>query len=167
MAAVPDEFQDVLDANAEYAKTFTSTRQDGRARRRLGLLTCIDSRIDPLATLGLRAGDAKILRNAGARVTDEVVLTVLLATYLLDVERFMVIAHTDCRMAAKSEEDLQRAIRDAGGPDTFAAPFGVTPDQQGSVRDGVERLRQTPHLEHLHVGGFLLDLRSGALERVC
>lgn len=167
MAGGGDEFEDVLAANAEYARTFTDSGLDGRARRRLGLLTCIDSRIDPLATLGLQAGDAKILRNAGARVTDEVLRTLLLSAYLLDVERFMVIAHTNCRMAAGSEEEIREAIRAAGGPDTSDVTFGATADQRGSLREGVERIRRTPHLEHLAVGGFVLDVRTGTLERVC
>jgi carbonic anhydrase len=167
MSLEGDDFEDVLAANAEYAKAFRHVDLDGRARRRLGLLTCIDSRIDPLATLGLEPGDAKIIRNAGARVTDDVVRTLVLATYLLDVERFMVIAHTDCRMVAASENELHRAIRAAGGPDTSDAPFGVTADQRLSLREGVSRIRETPHLEHVRVGGFLLDVRSGKLERVC
>src|SRR4051794_41400081 len=101
-----DQFADVLRANVAYARNFSPAGLDGRAARGLAVLTCIDSRIDPLAMLGLEPGDAKILRNAGARVNDEVLATLVIATYLLDVERLMVIAHTDCRMIAASEDDL-------------------------------------------------------------
>ena len=64
--------------------------------------------------LGLRPGDAKILRNAGARVTDDVLRTLVLASYLLGVDRAMVIAHTDCRMATGSEDDVHTAVHEAG-----------------------------------------------------
>jgi carbonic anhydrase len=87
-----------------------------RAAKGLAVLTCIDSRIEPLAMLGLRPGDAKILRNAGARVTDDVLRTLVLASYLLGVDRAMVIAHTHCRMATGSEDDVHAAVSEAGGP---------------------------------------------------
>src|SRR3954464_13772484 len=141
----PDEvFGDVLQANVAHAQRYEPGAREGKAAKRLALLTCMDSRIDPLAMLGLSAGDAKILRNAGARVTDDVLRTLVLASYLLDVERVMVVAHTNCRMVAESEEEVRRAIRDAGGPERFDAPFGVTADQRGSLREGVRRIRETP-----------------------
>jgi hypothetical protein len=73
----------------------------------------MDSRIEPLAMLGLRPGDAKILRNAGARVTDDVLRTLVLATYLLGVRRVMVITHTDCRMTG-TEEEVHAAVLERG-----------------------------------------------------
>ena len=92
-------FADVLAANETYANGFPLRGLQARATKGLAVLTCIDSRIEPLAMLGLRPGDAKILRNAGARVTDDVLRTLVFASYLLGVDRAMVIAHTDCRMA--------------------------------------------------------------------
>jgi carbonic anhydrase len=128
-------------------------------------LTCIDSRIDPLAMLGLEAGDAKILRNAGARVTDEVLTTLVIATYLLGVDRLMVIAHTDCRMVAQSEEELHDAIREAGGPETSDLAFATSADQGSTVRADVERVRSFERLEALEVGGFVYDVSTGRLSR--
>ena len=127
----------------------------------------MDSRIEPLKMLGLAPGDAKILRNAGARVTDDVLRTLVLATYLLGVERLMVIAHTRCRMAAEAEEDVHRAVADAGGPDTRSLSFLVSPDQEGTVRADVQRVTSWPYLSGLRVGGFLYDVDSGALGRIC
>src|SRR5207302_5690875 len=105
-----------------------------RAAKGLAVVTCIDSRIEPLAMLGLRPGDAKILRNAGARVTDDVLRTLVLAHHLLGVERAMVIAHTDCAMATGSEEDIQRAVHEAGGPDMPGIDFLFMGDQRATVR---------------------------------
>jgi carbonic anhydrase len=160
-----DAFADVLEANAAYAVGFADGSLSGRAARGLAVLTCMDSRLDPLAALGLAPGDAKMLRNAGARVTDEVLATLVLATNLLGVERFMVVAHTDCRMAGR-EEELHEAIRAAGGPDTHGLHFRTAPDQEQALREDVERVRSWPHLSGLEVGGFVYDVRSGRLARV-
>ena len=108
-----DTFDDVLAANTMYARSFGLAGLPARAARGLAVVTCIDSRIEPLALLGLAPGDAKILRNAGARVTDDVLRTLVLASYLLGVDRAMVIAHTDCRMAAGTEDDVHAAVEQA------------------------------------------------------
>jgi carbonic anhydrase len=162
-----EQFADVLRANAAYAHTFSPAGLDGRAARGLAVLTCIDSRIDPLAMLGLKSGDAKIIRNAGARVTDDVLTTLIIARYLLDVERLMVIAHTDCRMAVTSEDELHRAIRESGGPETADLSFSTSADQVASVRADVERVRSFGRLETLQVGGFVHDVTTGLLTRIC
>jgi carbonic anhydrase len=117
--------------------------------------------------LGLAKGDAKILRNAGARVTDDVLRTLVLASYLLAVDRAMVIAHTDCRMATGSEDDVHEAVSEAGGPDTRSLTFLVTSDQEATVRADVQRVRSWPYLTHLHVGGFLYDTDTGRLSQLC
>ncbi|MGH3048822.1 MAG: carbonic anhydrase, partial [Gaiellaceae bacterium] len=89
-----DAFADVLAANERYAEGFTLAGLSGRAGRGLAVVTCIDSRIEPLAMLGLRPGDAKILRTPGGRVTGETLAALAVARHLLDVERVMVVAHT-------------------------------------------------------------------------
>src|SRR5947207_9625135 len=116
-------FDDILQANQVFASSYADPHLPGRAARGLAIVTCMDSRIEPLAMLGLERGDAKILRNAGARVTDDVLRTLVLARYLLGVDRVMVVAHTRCRMAGGSEEDVHDAIKDAGGPDTRSMHF--------------------------------------------
>ena len=162
-----DTFADVLEANADFARGADLPELEARAARGLAVLTCMDSRIDPLRMLGLVPGDAKILRNAGARVTDDVLRTLVLADYLLGVERVMVVAHTNCRMASGSEADVHAAVRDAGGPDTRSISFLTTDDQRASVRQDVQRVRSWPYLGNIAVGGFVYDLSSGRLERVC
>jgi carbonic anhydrase len=162
-----DVFADVAAANARHAEHYHPTAREGRAAKGLALLTCMDSRIDPLAMLGLQPGDAKILRNAGARVTDDVLRTLVLASYLLDVNRVMVVAHTNCRMAGGSEDDVHKAVADAGGPDTRSLSFLTTDDQDSAVRHDVQRIKSWPYLPALSVGGFVYDLQSGRLRRVC
>ena len=81
------EFDAIFVANAEYAGAYKSSELTGRAAQGLAIVTCMDSRIDPLRVVGMKPGDVKILRNAGARVTDDVLRTLILATYLLNVKR--------------------------------------------------------------------------------
>ena len=160
-------FADVLAANEAYAHEFRLAGLEARAARGLAVLTCMDSRIEPLQMLGLGPGDAKILRNAGARVTDDVLRTLVLASYLLGVDRAMVVAHTRCRMAAGGEEDVHTAVSDAGGPDTRSLAFLVTDDQEATVREDVQRIRSWPYLTQLRVGGFLYDVDTGRLTQLC
>ena len=160
-------FADVLASNESYVESFSLGELPPQAARGLAVLTCIDSRIEPLAMLGLRPGDAKILRNAGARVTDDVLRTLVLASYLLGVDRAMVIGHTNCRMAAGSEDDVHVAIREAGGPDTRSLGFLVTDDQEAAIRADVQRVRSWPYLAGLCVGGFLYDVDTGRITQLC
>jgi carbonic anhydrase len=127
----------------------------------------MDSRIDPLAMLGLAPGDAKILRNAGARVTDDVLRTLVLASYLLGVDRVMVVAHTKCRMAGAREEEVHADIQAAGGPDTRSIAFLTSDDQVRDLCADVQRIRSWPYLSNVAVGGFIYDLSSGSLDLVC
>jgi len=107
------------------------------------------------------------LRNAGARVTDDVLRTLVLASYLLGVERVMVVAHTHCRMAAEDEDHVHEAIGAAGGPDTRSLAFLVASDQEATVRADVQRVQSWPYLTRLRVGGFLYDVDTGRLIRLC
>jgi carbonic anhydrase len=161
-----ETFADVLAANEAYAQRFPHRGLQARAARGLAVLTCMDSRIEPLAMLGLGPGDAKILRNAGARATDDVLRTLVLASHLLDVDRLMVIAHTDCRMTG-TEEDVHAAMRDAGGPDVRELTFLMTDDQEATVRADVALLRSSPYLGALRVGGFRYDVETGRLTQLC
>jgi carbonic anhydrase len=161
-----ETFADVLAANEAYGQQFPHRGLQARAAAGLAVLTCIDSRIEPLAMLGLDPGDAKILRNAGARVTSDVLRTLVLASHLLGVDRVMLIAHTDCRMTG-TEEEVHRALRDAGAPGTRELDFLVTEDQQKTVRDDVRLLRSSPYLTHVRVGGFRYDVETGRLTELC
>jgi carbonic anhydrase len=165
--AADGTFADVLAANDEYADGFELGGLEPVAARGLAVLTCMDSRIEPLRMLGLRPGDAKILRNAGARVTDDVLRTLVLASYLLGVDRAMVVAHTKCRMAAEDEDAVHAAVAAAGGPDTRSLAFFVSPDQEATVRGDVQRIRSSPFLQRLTVGGFLYDVDTGRLTQLC
>ena len=158
-------FSDVMLENERFAATYQFADLRGQARRGLAVLTCMDSRIDPLRMLGLAPGDAKILRNAGARVTDDVLRTLVLASYLLGVKRVMVVPHTDCRMTTDSEDDVHLAIATAGGPDTRSLSFMTTRDIRESLAHDVQKVRSSPYLKDLPVAGFIYHIDSGRLEQ--
>jgi carbonic anhydrase len=162
-----DAFADVMAGNARFAETADLARLPATAAKGLAVVTCMDSRIDPLRLLGLEPGDAKILRNAGARLTEDVLRTLVLADYLLGVDRIMIVAHTNCRMAGGTEDDVHAAIAAAGGPDTRSISFLTTTDQQAALRQDVQRVRSWPYLVDVVVGGFIYDLETGRLTRIC
>ncbi|SEM50917.1 beta-class carbonic anhydrase [Nonomuraea pusilla] len=156
-------FDDLFAANAKYAETFGDSGLSGRAARGLAVVTCMDSRIDPLGLLGLQPGDAKILRNAGARVTDDVLRTLVLAVYLLGVERVLVMPHTDCGMTKATDDDVH-ALTQARGVDTRSLDFHTVPDQQEALRHDLTRIRTSPFLpQGMPVTGAIYDVRSGRL----
>jgi carbonic anhydrase len=159
-----DTFDDVLSANAAYAEKFTDPGRPGRAARGLAVVTCMDSRISPLEMLGLEPGDAKILRNAGARVTDDVLRTLVLAVHLLDVNRVMVVAHTDCRMTTATDDDIHEAML-ARGLDTRSLEFRTISDQRRELALDVQRIRSSPYLmKDLAVIGAIYDVKTGLIE---
>jgi len=160
-------FDDLLAANEGYAARFTSGGLAGRAARGLAVVTCMDSRIEPLQMLGLSKGDAKILRNAGGRATDDVLRTLALATHLLGVDRVMVVEHTDCRMAKVTDEQAHQAILEESGLDTRSLEFHTIPDQATTLQRDVQRIRSFPYLpKDLAVVGCVYDVATGRVEVV-
>ncbi len=162
-----EDFADVLAANANYAGHFDLKGLPAPAAQGLGVVTCMDSRIEPLALLGIAPGDAKILRNAGARVTEDVLRTLVLAVHLLEVRRIMVIPHTRCKMAQASEEEVHATLAEQG-LDSRSLSFGMIEDQEDTLRTDVQRIASWPFLgSDVVVGGFVYDVDTGRLQRVC
>lgn len=126
----------------------------------------MDSRIDPLRVVGMKPGDAKILRNAGARVTEDVLRTLVLATHLLNVERILVMPHTDCRMASGTESEVHAAIQEISGIDTRSIEIRTVSDQVAALEIDVLRIRSFPFLpKEIEVVGAIYDVKSGKLTK--
>lgn len=160
-------FDDVRAGNAKHVEGFATSHLTGQAREGLAIVTCMDSRISPLDVVGMGRGDAKILRNAGARVTEDVLRTLVLATYLLGVKRILVMPHTDCRMAEQNEAEIHREIRENFGVDTRSLEFRTTDDQRGDLISDVNRIRAYPLLpQGVEVVGAIYDVKSGRLDFV-
>jgi carbonic anhydrase len=157
-------FDDLLAANRRYRLQFSDPGVAGKAAKGLAVLTCIDSRIDPLALLGLHPGDAKIIRNAGARVTDDALRSLVLAVNLLEVTRVCVMAHTDCAMVGSTDDEIRARISANTGADASGWDFLATRDQGATLRSDIERVRACPLLpSDLVVAGFIFDVHSGEL----
>lgn len=158
-----DAFADLISANESYTKTFSLGGLKPIAARGLGLVTCMDSRIEPLDALGLQPGDAKILRNAGARVTDDTLRTLVLAVYLLGVDRVLVMPHTRCKMASvENDQVVHDTIWEEYGVDTRSLDFHTDNDQLGALQHDLERIRHHPLLPaDLPVTGAIYDVDTG------
>jgi carbonic anhydrase len=161
------EFSDVLSANEQFVTGFQHSELTGKAKRGLAIVTCMDSRISPLAVVGMQAGDAKILRNAGARVTDDVLRTLVLASYLLGVNRVLVMPHTDCRMASADEATIHSTIEEQFGVNTRSLEFRTVSDQRAALAIDVTRIRSYPLLQKgVSVAGAIYNVSTGQLEPV-
>jgi carbonic anhydrase len=166
MGVVPDvdPFADVLEDNAAYAARVRKLPPTGVARLGLAVLTCIDSRIDPLAVFGLVPGDAKILRNAGARVTDDALRSLALAVATLGVTRIAVVQHSNCALASNAASDLVAAVEQATGQAHPHFDPGAIDDQVATVQADADLIRRSPLIpDSTVVGAFVLDLGSGRL----
>lgn len=160
-------FADVLAGNRAYAATFALAGLPGRAARGLAVVTCMDSRLDPLGMLDLRPGDAKVLRNPGGRVTPEALGALVIARALLAVERIMVIVHTGCRMAGASEAELRSGIEEATGEPATGLTVYPVEDQDSALRQDVTLARADPRLAGVEIGGFRYDVATGLLTELC
>lgn len=159
-----DKFDDLLAANSEYQKSFKYSELTGRAQKGLAIVTCMDSRINPLSVVGMRSGDAKILRNAGARVTEDVLRTLVLATYLLGVDRILIMPHTDCRMASAEEAEIHATIKEQYGVDTRSLEFRTVADQIRALAIDVQRVRSYPLIRQgVSVAGAVYNVADGSI----
>ena len=161
------DFDDLLAANREFAANFGLAGFDGVASAGVALVTCMDSRIDPLGMLGLKPGDAKIFRNPGGRVTDAALEALVLGVHLLGVDRILVVPHTRCAMASSTEEQLHERVTASAGVDSSWQPFHVIDDQVATLRHDLQRVRSHPLIpESTAIGGFIYDVDTGLLNPI-
>ena len=160
-----ESFDDLLAANREYADDFDMAGFDGVAHAGVAIVTCMDSRLAPLAMVGLKPGDAKIFRNPGGRVTEQALEALVLGVHLLNVKRILVIPHTRCAMTANSERDLRQRITESAG--VAWQMFSVVTDQIAALEHDVQAIRTHPLIpETVAVGGFMYDVDTGLLEQM-
>lgn len=149
----------LLEANEGYAAARASVA-DARPGRRLAVVTCMDARIDVFAALGLHLGEALVLRNAGGRVTDDMLRSLALASHVLGVDSVVVMQHTKCGLAGVTDEELQ---------DLTGANLGFFPidDHAAALREDIELLTTKAYLAPLKViAGFVYDVESGEIDDV-
>jgi len=158
---------EVLAANDVYAQTHELRRLTPRPERKLAILTCMDTRLS-IRTLGLKTGDAHIIRNAGGIVTDDSLRSLLISHHLLGTEEFMVINHTDCGLMHTSEQDLRTRIQNRAGTAAIApAFFYAFQNIDENVRHQLQKLRTHPWIpQSVAVRGFVYDVSTGRLREI-
>lgn len=162
-----NDFDDLLDANRHFADDFALSGFDGFARAGVLMVTCMDSRIDPLRMIGLEAGDAKILRNPGGRVTDQVLVAIVLGVALLKVKRVLVVEHTRCAMSSSTEAELKERVGEYTDTDASWMTIGAIVDPEATVLADVHRVTSHPLIgTDVIVGGFVYDVDTGLLQPV-
>jgi carbonic anhydrase len=157
----------ILEANRAFAAGAEGPERPGVPAKKLCVLTCMDTRIDPLRALGLSVGDAHILRNGGGRVSGDAVRSIVLSAHELGTREFGVIHHTKCGLFNKTNEAVAAAVAAGGGGDASGIDFLPFDDLDGSVRDDVEALRTCGLLPpDSVVWGAVIDVDSGGLRVV-
>lgn len=166
--ATAGDFDDLLAANRTYATSdFGTGGFDGIAHAGVAIVTCMDSRIDPLRLLGLEPGDAKIFRNPGGRVTANALEALVLGVHLLGVNRILIVPHTRCAMASNTEAELRERVGASAGQDASWQGFHVIEDQRGALLADVRAVRSHPLIgDQVAVGGFMYDVDTGLLEQL-
>jgi carbonic anhydrase len=136
-------------------------------RKGLVVITCMDSRLDVFRMLNLEIGDAHILRNAGGRVTDDTLRSLVLSMHAMNTREVFVIHHTSCGLHRVTNSDLHAKVREATGEDASAIDFLPFDDFAESVREDVKRLLELPLLpKGITVTGAVYDVHTGTLHRV-
>lgn len=133
---------------------------------RTAIVTCMDARIDVYAALGLKPGEAHVLRNAGGIITDDVLRSLAISQRRLSTEAIAIIHHTRCGMEGLDEDALRAELTEAAGePPAFS--LGGFRSVQDDVRRSVELVRSCPYLLHRNaVRGFVIDVDSGRLSEI-
>lgn len=133
---------------------------------RIAVVACMDARIDPVQLLGLRPGEAHVIRNAGGVVTDDIVRSLAVSQRELGTTEVMLLHHTGCGMATFTDEDFRSRLQEACGlrPTWAVETFR---DTEADVRQSVERVRRNPFLTNTTaVRGFVVDVETGDLAEV-
>jgi carbonic anhydrase len=159
---------EILRANERFVRGFKAPDLPIPPARGLAVLICMDARIDVFAVLGLRLGDAHVIRNAGGLATEDTVRSLILSHHLLGTREIMVVNHTDCGMLTFKDEELRSRLRQKTGKDADEPrAFHAFSSLEENLREQIRKIREHPWLpDELVVRGFIYEMRTGALSEV-
>jgi carbonic anhydrase len=161
-----DVVDELLANNLDFARSLPERHLDVEPRRRLAIVTCMDSRLDVFAALGLLDGEAHVLRNAGGVITDDVIRSLAVSQRRLGTRAVMLIHHTDCGMSKLTDDGFRSELEQATGVAPAFAIESFT-DVDANVRQSVLRVRRSPFLLHRDaVRGFVYDVDSHSLREI-
>jgi carbonic anhydrase len=159
------EFDRILRENERFQEAFDRSALTAAPLTGLAIVTCMDARIDVEDALGIRVGDAHIIRNAGALATDDVIRSLIVSQQLLGTREIIVVAHTKCGLHGADESVLRERIEISTGSSTDMG-FGAFEDLEAMVREQVELLRDEPVLLDTEVRGLIYEVETGRLRPV-
>ena len=156
---------EMLARAASRADEIATPGLDGRPRRRVAVLACMDARIDPAAMLGLEPGDAHVIRNAGGLATDDAIRSLAISQRLLGTDEIVVLMHEGCGLHGASEDEFARALAADGALPSWR--LGAFEGVEEALRHGLARLRSSPELvARDNVRGVIYDPETGALREL-
>jgi len=154
---------EMVEANSRFAESFDKGGLPTPPARAVAIVTCMDARLHPEKFLGLEIGDAHVIRNAGGRVSDDALRSLIISSQFLGTKEFAVIHHTDCGMLTFTNEDVWSRL----GPDAEGIDFLPFSDNARSVQEDVDRVRSSSLIpEGASVSGYIYDVSTGRLEQV-
>jgi carbonic anhydrase len=157
---------ELLDNNKGFAEGFDQGDLPLPPARKVAVVACMDARLNPYPILGLRLGDAHVIRNAGGVITDDEIRSLAISQHLLGTEEIMLIHHTDCGMLTFNDEEFKQKLGEETGqrPDWDARSF---PDLEEDVRDSIRRIKESPFIPKTdQVRGFVYEVETGRLREV-
>ncbi len=161
------QFDEFVKANEQYAAHFDKGNAAMPPARGVAVVTCMDARLHPEEFLGLEVGDAHVIRNAGGRVSEDAIRSLVISERLLGTTDIVVIHHTDCGMLTFKNEDLTAKIKEDLGVDTTGRDFLPFGDLEQSVRDDVQTIKSSELIpDDIQVSGAIYDVTSGELREV-
>jgi carbonic anhydrase len=161
-----DTIDELIANNREFSEPLADRHLDVRPSRRLAIVTCMDSRLDVFAALGLADGEAHVLRNAGGVITDDVIRSLAISQRKLGTREVMLIHHTDCGMQTLTDDSFRAELQAATG---VAPAFAIESfaDVEADVRQSILRVRRSGFLPHRDaVRGFVYDVDTHRLREV-
>ena len=157
---------ELLRNNEAYASSFDKGALPLPPGKKVAVLACMDARLNPYGVLGLKEGDAHVIRNAGGVVTDDEIRSLAISQQLLGTEEIILVHHTDCGMLTFTDDQFKKQIQDETGikPPWAVEAFG---DLDEDVRQSIARIKASPFIPKKHsVRGFVYDVSNGRLREV-
>jgi carbonic anhydrase len=160
-------YEENLAANQQYAEKFTLGHLPMPPARKLAVVACMDARLTVEQFLGLKTGDAHIIRNAGGLVTEDALRSLIISSHLLGTRTYYVIQHTDCGMLTFTDEKLREKLKTETGHDASHLHFHSFSDVEKSVKKQLQTIRSNPFLPRdIYIHGFIYDVRTGKLREI-
>jgi carbonic anhydrase len=161
------EIDSIVSQNMKYAESFTGGDLPPHPAKKIAVLTCMDARILVNEVLGLKVGEAHIIRNAGGIVTDDALRSLIISHELLGTEKIIIMNHTECGMATFKDEDLQKKLSEKYNSNASDIKFHSFSDIEENVRNQIMKIRNTPYLSNIaSIHGFIYDIKTGKIREV-